>query len=132
MKNKTNIEKIRHSLSHIMAWSVKEQFPEVKLGIGPTIENGFYYDFDFSEVKTLNPKSQVPNPNQIQNPNAQNLTPQDLPRIEKRMREILKRNIKFKKKIISKQEAKELFKDQPYKLELIEELPNFCSSLSPP
>jgi len=101
MKNETNIEQIRHSLSHIMAWAVNEKFPGLKFGIGPTIENGFYYDLDL-------PKG---------------LSPEDLPKIEKRMKEIIKGNIAFKKKIISKQKAKEFFKDQPYKLELIEELP---------
>jgi len=96
---KKNIETIRHSLSHIMAQVVKELFPKVKLGIGPNIENGFYYDFDLKDLSS-----------------------DDLPRIEKRMREIIGKDIKFKKKKLSKAEARKLFKNEPYKLELIKEL----------
>jgi len=95
------IETIRHSLSHLLALVVRELYPGTKFGIGPAIENGFYYDFDFSK-----PISQ-----------------EDIPRIEKKMKELIKQGISFKKKIISKTEAKKIFKDQPYKLELIEELP---------
>ncbi len=94
------IETIRHSLAHILAYAVRKLYPGTKFGIGPAIENGFYYDFDL-------PKS---------------LTPEDLPKIEAKMGELIKQNIKFEKKIISKKEAQELFNDQPYKLELIEEL----------
>jgi len=94
------IDTIRHSLAHILAYAVQELYPGTKFGIGPAIENGFYYDFDL-------PKS---------------LTPEDLPKIEKKMRELLKQDIRFKKKTISKTEAKKLFKDQPYKLELVDEL----------
>ncbi len=96
-----NIEIIRHSLSHIMAFAVQELYPGTKFGIGPAIENGFYYDFDFT------------------NP----LTPADLLKIEKKMRELIKQNTTFKKTAVSKKEARKLFKNQPYKLELIEELP---------
>ena len=96
-----NIETTRHSLSHVLAFAVREFYPGVKLGIGPAIENGFYYDFDF------------PSP----------ITQEDLPKIEKKMKEILKKGFEFKKKNISKKEAEKLFKDQPYKLELIAELP---------
>ncbi len=95
------IETIRHSLSHIMAYAVQEIYPGTKFGIGPTIENGFYYDFELPE----------------------SLTPKDLPKIEKKMKEIIKKNIPFKKKVISKKESQKLFKAQPYKLELIAELP---------
>ncbi|MFH1258687.1 MAG: threonine--tRNA ligase, partial [Elusimicrobiota bacterium] len=101
---KTDI--IRHSLSHIMAASVKELFPEVKFGIGPSIENGFYYDFDLK-----------------------NITPQDLPKIEKKMKEIIQKNIPFKKSMVSKTKAKKIFKDQKYKLELITELPGKNATL---
>jgi len=94
------IETIRHSLAHILATAVQELYPGVKFGIGPAIKNGFYYDFEFKK----------------------SLTPQDLPNIEKRMKELIKKGLKFKKKIISKKEAKKIFKDQPYKLELIKEL----------
>jgi threonyl-tRNA synthetase len=91
------MEKIRHSLAHILASAIKELYPEVKFGIGPNIDNGFYYDFD-------------------------NLKNPDLRKIEKRMKELIRKDIKFIKKSISKIEAKKLFKDQPYKLELIEDL----------
>jgi threonyl-tRNA synthetase len=97
---KTKIDTIRHSLSHVMAHAVKNIYGNVKFGIGPTIENGFYYDMGFK------------------NP----LTPEDLPKIEKRMRELIKQSIKFEKSLKTKTEAKKIFKDQPYKLELIKEL----------
>jgi threonyl-tRNA synthetase len=94
------IEKIRHSLAHILAYAVQELYPGTKFGIGPAIENGFYYDFDL-------PKK---------------IIQEDLPKIEKRMRDLIKEGIKFKKKIVPKKEAEEIFKDQPYKLELIKEI----------
>ncbi len=91
------IETIRHSLAHILAYAIQELYPGTKFGIGPAIENGFYYDFDL-------PKS---------------LAPEDLPNIEKKMRELIKQDIKFEKKIISREKAKKIFSAQPYKLELI-------------
>jgi len=94
------IEKIRHSLAHILAYAVQELYPGTKFGIGPAIENGFYYDFDL-------PKK---------------ITQEDLPKIEKKMRDLIKEGIKFKKKIVPKKEAEEIFKDQPYKMELIKEI----------
>jgi threonyl-tRNA synthetase len=94
----TNIETVRHSLAHILALAVQELYPRTKFGIGPCIENGFYYDFE------------LPYP----------LSSEDLPKIEKKMREMLKQNIKFERRKISKAEAKKLFKNQPYKLELAE------------
>lgn len=96
-----NINTIRHSLAHIMALAVKELYPGVKFGIGPAIENGFYYDFAL-------PRS---------------LAPQDLPKIEKKMKELIKKDLKFAKRKISKTEAKKIFKNQPYKLELAEDSP---------
>jgi len=94
------IETIRHSLSHIMAAAVKSLYPDVKFGIGPAIENGFYYDFDLKIT----------------------ISPEDLPKIEEKMREIIKQGALFKKKEVSKKEAKKVFKKQPYKLELIGEM----------
>ncbi|MFH1387793.1 MAG: threonine--tRNA ligase [Patescibacteria group bacterium] len=94
------IEIIRHSTAHVMALAVQELFKEVKFAIGPSIENGFYYDFDLSE----------------------RITPEDLPKIEKKIKEIIQKDLKFEKKQISKTEAKKIFKNQPYKLELIEDL----------
>ena len=93
------IETIRHSLAHILAYAVQELYPGTKFGIGPAIENGFYYDFA------------LPTP----------ISDEDLPKIEKKMRELIKKDIKFEKKIVSKKEVKEIFQDQPYKLELINE-----------
>ncbi len=96
----TWLYRIRHSAAHIMAQAVLEMFPEGKVAIGPPIENGFYYDFDLPRT----------------------LTPEDLKAIEKRMRQIIAGKHPFKKKIVSADEARRIFKDQPYKLELIEGL----------
>ncbi len=93
--------RMRHSLAHVMAQAVLEMFPDAKLGIGPAIEDGFYYDF------------LLPRP----------LTPEDLKTIQKRMKKIIKGNHDFVKKEITREEALEMFKDQPFKLELIRELP---------
>jgi len=90
--------KLRHSASHVMAQAVLEKFPEGKIAIGPPIENGFYYDFD------------LPRP----------LTPEDLEEIEARMREIIAAGHDFVYQEISAEEARQLFADQPYKLELID------------
>jgi len=92
--------KIRHSSAHIMAQAVLEMFPEGKITIGPPVENGFYYDFDL-------PRS---------------LTPEDLEKVEARMREIIKGKHAFIKEVVSADEARRIFADQPYKLELIEGL----------
>lgn len=89
----------RHSLAHILAMAVLELFPGTKLGIGPAVENGFYYDFDFEGINET-----------------------DLLKIEEKMRELLKKNLVFKKKTINYAEAKKIFAAQPYKLELIAEL----------
>ena len=94
------IEAIRHSLAHTMAYAVQELSPEVKFGIGPATESGFYYDFDL-------PLS---------------LTPEDLPKIETKMKQLIKQDIRFEKRVITKEEAKKIFKNQLYKLELVEEL----------
>jgi threonyl-tRNA synthetase len=92
--------KIRHSAAHIMAQAVLELFPDGKITIGPPVENGFYYDFDL----------------------PRNLTPEDLEQIEKRMRQIIAGKHEFQKKVVSAQEARQIFKDQPYKIELIDGL----------
>jgi threonyl-tRNA synthetase len=93
------VETIRHSLAHIMAAAVRELYPGTKFGIGPAIENGFYYDFELKR----------------------SLAPFDLPKIENGMRKLLSKNITFKKRLVSKEAAKRIFKGQPYKLELINE-----------
>jgi len=105
-KNKDNIEQVRHSLAHLMAMAIISKHPEVKLGIGPTIENGFYYDFDLSAVAL----------------SEGGLTSEKLPVLENFIKEIIAQDIKFEKKEISAKKAKEIFKDQPFKLDLIEEL----------
>jgi threonyl-tRNA synthetase len=92
------LHKLRHSVSHVMAQAVLEKFPEGKVAIGPPIENGFYYDFDL-------PRS---------------LTPEDLEEIEARMREIIAEGHDFVRREVSEEKARELFVDQPYKLELID------------
>lgn len=92
--------RIRHGLAHVMAQAVLEMFPEGKIAIGPPIDNGFYYDFD------------LPRP----------LTDADLKSIQKRMKNIVKKRHEFHYRELSTTEAKELFKDQPYKIELIEDL----------
>ncbi|TNY35822.1 threonine--tRNA ligase [Thermomonospora catenispora] len=89
---------LRHSTAHVMAQAVQELFPEAKLGIGPPVENGFYYDFD------------VPEP----------FTPEDLKRIEKRMREIIKQGQRFSRRAVTDEEARAELADEPYKLELID------------
>jgi threonyl-tRNA synthetase len=96
----SRLYKIRHSAAHVMAQAVVEMFPGAKYTIGPPVENGFYYDFDLPH----------------------NLTPEDLEQIEKRMRQIVQGQHEFKKTVISSEEAKKIFADQPYKLELIEGL----------
>ena len=99
MDDDKQLEKTRHSLAHLLAMAVLEKFPKAKLGIGPTIENGFYYDFgDIS------------------------LSPEDLSKLEKRIRELIKQNLQFKKEIISPIATKKILKNQPYKLELAKEL----------
>jgi len=102
MSKEENLERIRHSTAHIMAEAVQSFFPEVKFGIGPPIENGFYYDFD------------LPRP----------LTPEYLPAIENKMKDIIDNDLPFIREEVSKQVAHQLFATQPYKLELIDELPD--------
>ncbi|MCR5219088.1 MAG: threonine--tRNA ligase, partial [Treponema sp.] len=100
------LQMVRHSCAHVMAEAVLNLYPGTKIAIGPAIENGFYYDFDFSTT-TTNTKP----------------TETDFPAIEKEMRRILAGNHQFVRKEVSKEEALKLFADQPYKLELIKDLP---------
>ncbi len=88
---------VRHSTAHVLAQAVQELFPEAKLGIGPPIENGFYYDFD------------------VERP----FTPEDLKRLEKRMQEIVKAGQRFSRRVVSDAEARAELAAEPYKLELI-------------
>jgi threonyl-tRNA synthetase len=96
----SQLYKIRHSAAHVMAQAVLEFYPGTKYTIGPPVENGFYYDFELPEQIAL----------------------EDLEKIEKRMRQIIAGAHPFKKEIITADEAREVFKDQPYKLELIDGL----------
>lgn len=98
----TGLEIVRHSASHVMAQAVQELFPDVKVTIGPAIEEGFYYDFD-------SPRS---------------FTPEDLEKIETRMTEIIKAKLPFRRMVVSKEEAVSFFQEkaEQYKLELINAL----------
>ncbi|MEW6095953.1 MAG: threonine--tRNA ligase [bacterium] len=97
-----NLETYRHSTSHIMAQAVCELYPGTKLGIGPAIEDGFYYDFD------------LPSP----------ISPDELSKIESKMKEIIKANFTFEKKVMPKDEAKKFFqqRNEIYKVELLDEI----------
>lgn len=100
-EKEARLERMRHSAAHVMAEAVQSFFPGAKFGIGPAIEDGFYYDFE------------LPRP----------LIPEDLTAIEAKMREIIAANFPFIREELSKAKALKLFSEQPYKLELIEELP---------
>jgi threonyl-tRNA synthetase len=103
----SDLYRIRHSAAHVMAEAVLEYFPEAKLAIGPPIEDGFYYDFDLGQDENGKPKT---------------FSPEDLEKIEAKMKELLKQNAKFEQSTKTVAEAKAFFADQPYKLELIDEL----------
>src|SRR3990167_5326608 len=96
------LEILRHSTAHIMAQAVKELYPETKITIGPSIKDGFYYDFDRDTPFTV----------------------EDLEKIEKRMNEIIKKNFPFERMEVSKDEASKIFTDESYKIELINEIPD--------
>jgi len=95
---KEKIENIRHSLAHLLAAAVLELWPDTKTTLGPVIDNGFYYDFDFSGK----------------------ISDEDLPKVEDKMRQILKTWDKFEQTEVSEKEARKLFKDNPYKQEIID------------
>jgi len=101
MAEMNELQTLRHSASHVMAQAVKRLFPEVKLAIGPAIDTGFYYDFD------------TPTP----------FTAEDLEKIEAEMKKIAKENLKIERFELPREEALELMKDEPYKVELINDLP---------
>jgi threonyl-tRNA synthetase len=98
----SKLYRMRHSTAHVMAQAVTEMFPagEAKVAIGPPIDDGFYYDFDLPRA----------------------LTPEDLEKVEKRMREIIAGDFAFERQVLSAEEARKIFKDQQYKIELIEGL----------
>lgn len=98
---KEELYRIRHTTAHVMAEAVLKKFPDAKIAIGPPIENGFYYDFDLPE----------------------SLREEDLEELEKSMWEIIGGNHRLEKTVITREEAKRLFADQPYKLELVDAIP---------
>ncbi len=100
MSDTSSIGRVRHSLSHVMAMAVLQQFPDAKLAIGPAIDTGFYYDFELPQA----------------------LGADDLPKLQKAMQKIVNQGISFEHSTVSLDEARTLFAQQPYKLELIEEL----------
>ena len=95
------LEVLNHSTSHLLAQAVRELYPNAQFGYGPAIENGFYYDIDFQDKV---------------------LVEDDLAAIEKKMRELASKDQRIERKQVSKEEALEIFKDNPYKLELIKEI----------
>lgn len=95
------LQALRHTASHILAQAVKRLYPSAKLAIGPAIENGFYYDFD-CEIS---------------------FTPEVLEQLEKEMKKIVSENLKVERFVLSREEALALMKDEPYKIELINEIP---------
>lgn len=105
MSNNQNTEfplsTLRHSAAHVMAHAVQELWPEVKIAIGPAIEDGFYYDFEKDEP----------------------FTAEDLEKIEKRMKEIVKKRHPFEYREVTRKEAEERFREQPYKLEILKDIP---------
>jgi len=107
MEKDKNLEILRHSAAHVMAEAVQSIFSDAKFGIGPAVENGFYYDFDL-------PRS---------------LTSDDLPLIEAKMSEIIASDVPFIRQEVTKEEARQLFAAQPYKLELIDDIPDEKVSL---
>ena len=101
MAEMNELQTLRHSASHVMAQAVKRLFPDVKLAIGPAIDTGFYYDFDSEHT----------------------FTTEDLEKIEAEMKKIAKENLKIERFEFPREEALELMKDEPYKMELINDLP---------
>lgn len=95
------LEVLRHSTAHLMAQALKRLYGDVKFGVGPVIEGGFYYDFDTEEK----------------------ISSDDFEKIEKTMKQIVDENHKIERKVVSRDEAKDFFKDDPYKLELIDAIP---------
>jgi threonyl-tRNA synthetase len=100
MDKNEKLERIRHSLSHLMSMAIQELYPQVGLGTGPAIEGGFYQDYDLPEA----------------------ITPEILPKLEKRMREIIKEDIEFKQHNVDFEEAYKFYKHDPYKTGFIDDL----------
>ncbi|MEM7116546.1 MAG: threonine--tRNA ligase [Chloroflexota bacterium] len=103
----SDLYRIRHSAAHVMAEAVLVHFPKAKLAIGPPIEDGFYYDFDLGKNEDGKPIA---------------FTPEDIEKIEATMKKLLKKNARFEQSTLSVDDALEFFADQPYKVELIQDL----------
>ncbi len=109
LQEKNRLNRIRHSLAHLMAAAVLKKYPDAEIGIGPTIDDGFYYDFNFRPAsKEKTEEGQI-------NEKA-------LLEIEKEIQQFIKMNLVFRKEKVSPSQARAIFKKQPYKLELIKEL----------
>ena len=102
IKENENLEMLNHSCAHLLAHAVKHLYPEVKFWVGPAIETGFYYDMDLG---------------------INVVTEEDLEKIEREMKKIAKSDKRITRLELSKEEALEMFKDNPYKIELIENIP---------
>jgi len=104
-----SLDTLRHSLAHVMALAITKLYGKVLFGVGPTIENGFYYDVTVEKLGKAG------------------LPLEDLPKIEKEMRQIIKEGLDFKKQLMSLEEAKKIFKklSQPYKIELLKDLEEY-------
>src|SRR5688572_5854390 len=102
MEKISQIEKVRHSLAHLLAAAVLEFWPETKNTIGPAVDNGFYYDFEFPEGVVVSDK--------------------DFTKLEQKMKELLKTWEKFEHKEVTESEAKRHFENNNYKLELIDDI----------
>src|SRR3989344_2396921 len=99
-KNQAELERVRHSISHLMSMAIMELYPKTGLGVGPFIENGFYQDYDLPE----------------------SISAEIFPKLEKRIKQLIKQDIKFEQHAVSFKEALKLYQDDPYKTELIEDL----------
>lgn len=106
-----NLSHLRHSCAHLLAAAVLEIWPQAKLTLGPPIKDGFYYDIDFDYPKDNKKKQE-----------KIRINDNDLPKIEEKMRQLVKNWEKFEKIELTENKAKEMFKDNPYKLEIIDEL----------
>lgn len=115
------MDDLRHSCAHLLAAAVMELWPKTKRAIGPSIENGFYYDFDFDPSTHSTSSGQA---------NSGGITAEDLPKIEAKMAEILPAWDGFIREEVSADEAKKRFADNPYKLELIDEFSNMGKTLT--
>jgi threonyl-tRNA synthetase len=111
MAGSENYEKdldiLNHSTSHVMASAIKHIYPDVKFAIGPSIKNGFYYDIDLDKT----------------------IVPEDLKNIEKEMEKIIRQNLKFERQELAKEDAKKIFAENPYKIELIDGIADSAVSI---